>query len=183
LIHGREGASSCSIGYGAEKNVSISAIRALSFELRKCATAKTVASVGREGCTVILARCRLFFRASTVHCQAGAPFTLGETEFITAKLYLGLQGIAASVPPAVAAASAVSEVEVAVGDALTTGLATDTGQQIGPFGIVARSETLGIIVVDESVVIIIHAVSTQRGAPIALDDVTPAGTTDCGCPT
>jgi hypothetical protein len=73
---------------------------------------------------------------------------------------------------AVIVASTVSEVEVAVGLALFAGFTTHARKQLFALVVVARSEALGIIVVDEAVAIVIHAVSAGRDAPSTLDEET-----------
>jgi hypothetical protein len=89
-------------------------------------------------------------------------------------LELGLEGIAAPVPLAVAAARAIAKIKVAVCAALIARLAADSGQERRSFGVVARSEALGILVVDEAIVIVVHAVATERDASIAENELAPA---------
>jgi hypothetical protein len=76
---------------------------------------------------------------------------------------------------AVVIASAISKVEVAVGLALFAGFTADPGEQLFALVVVAGSEALGVVVVDETVSIIIDAVSAQGDPPGAFDNVTLSG--------
>jgi hypothetical protein len=87
-------------------------------------------------------------------------------------LDFGLERIAASAPTAVVIARAVSEVEVAVGFALFASFPADPGEQLFALVVVAGSEALGIVVVDQTVSVVIDAVSAIGDTPVALDDVT-----------
>jgi len=70
----------------------------------------------------------------------------------------------------VVVAGTVPEIEIAVRLALLTGFAPNPGEQLLSLVVVARSEALGIIVVDEAIVVIIRAVATGRDASVALDE-------------
>jgi hypothetical protein len=76
-------------------------------------------------------------------------------------------------------AGTVSKVEVAIRFALLSGFAPDTGEQLLALVVVARSEALGIIIIDEAVAVVIRAVSAGRDAPGALDELTRARRAAC----
>ena len=99
--------------------------------------------------------------------------------FIVRALDLGFERVAAPAPMAVVVAGAVSKVEVAIRFALLSGFAPDTGEQLLALVVVARSEALGIIIINEAVAIVIRAVSAGRDAPGALDELTRARRAAC----
>ena len=148
--------------FGADVHVAIAAAPTHACKLREGAAAKAIASVGRERCTHVLAELRL---------GLGAVFA-SERALIVRALDFGLERIAASAPTAVVIARAISEVEVAVGLALLTGLTADSGKQFLALVVVAGSEALGIVVVDETVSVVIDAVSAIGDAPGTFDNVT-----------
>jgi hypothetical protein len=73
---------------------------------------------------------------------------------------------------AVIIASPVAKIEVAVGLALLTGFTADPGEQLFALVVVAGSEALGIVVVDEAVTVVVRTISAGRDPPIALDEET-----------
>jgi len=125
------------------------------------AASKAVTAVRCERPATLLAELGLHVRAVVLSAdQIGVVITS----------VLGLERIAASIPFAFAGSRAIASVEVAVGATLIAGFPRCAGQQNGAFGVVAGLKALRVFVVDQTVVVVVHAVATTVRVPIRTKD-------------